>query len=185
MCAVSLSTTAAYPAANWAATPPPPSTVSERANAVAARVAEDLRATRLARLTPARMKRATLRRISFDAWYQSMRASANARDVLARARRRTSAEDVAGGETPGTFHPQAVSAARLLVSLGRGYLVYEGYDDVLTGGLAISYWTQPGDRSQVTTASERHVLHTLGERSARRALRALAIGLDHLDEVAR
>ena len=96
-----------------------------------------------------------------------------------------SADDIVVCRTPDTYHPQILGAARLLVSLGRGHLLYEGYDDVMTGGLAISYWTHPDDRSQVTTASERHVLHTLGERAGRRALKSLAIGLDVLSEVAR
>lgn len=172
------------PVAFLPALPPPAPTTEDRARAVAARVSADIRAARIERLNPARVKRATLRRISFDAWYKGLRAHANAHDVLTGARARWTATEIERGAN-GTYHPQVQSAARLLVSLGRGHLVYEGYDDVMTGGLAISYWSNPDDRNQVTTASERHVLHTLGERAAKRALKALAIGLDVLGEVAR
>lgn len=177
-------TTAYAPVAYLPALPPPAPTAEERASAVAARVASDLRAKRMQRINPVRVKRATLRRISFDAWYQSMRAHANARDAIRGARKSWSADDIMMGDAA-RYHPQVLGAARLLVSLGRGHLLYEGYDDVMTGGMAISYWTHPDDRTQVTTASERHVLHTLGERAGKRALRSLAIGLDVLDEVAR
>lgn len=173
------SRTAAHPAANWAALPPAPPTADERASAVAARVAEDLRATRMARLAPARMKRATLRRISFDAWYRAMRAHANARDELSGARGRAAADLATSDDV--ALHPQVRAAARLLVSLGRGSQVYRGFNDAMTGGVAISYWSDPEDRTRVTTASDRHVLQSLGDRAARRALRDLAIGLDVLE----
>lgn len=176
------------PVAFLPALPPPVLTLDERARQVSARVAADLRAKRLQRINPSLAKRSTLRRISFDVWYQSMRANANARDALNGARDGWTARQIARGNVTATIHPQVQAAARLLLARGHDGLIYEGYDDVMTGGLAISYWSDRwpiGSPVTVTTASERHVLHTLSERAAKRALKSLAIGLDVLDEVAR